>query len=82
MGALGFEPRSAGFFHAGSYPARFLNYGSALQLYITLSANPLAIMPVTGAREDTVLPHTPTVGGSADVSGCPTAHTVRQRQFV
>jgi hypothetical protein len=43
VGALGFEPRSAGFFHAGSYPAR--TNGSSLQLLITGSENPLAITP-------------------------------------
>ena len=33
VGALGFEPRSAGFHHAGSDPARI--NGSSLQLFIT-----------------------------------------------
>ena len=63
MGALGFEPRSAGFFHAESYSARSANYGSLLQLVIIRllesSSNPLAITPITGAREDAVLPHAP-----------------------
>lgn len=33
VGALGFEPRSAGFHHAGSDPTRI--NGSSLQLFIT-----------------------------------------------
>lgn len=43
MGALGFEPRSAGFRHAGSDPAGIK--GSALQSFITWSANPFAVIP-------------------------------------
>ena len=51
MGALGFEPRSAGFY-----------LGSSLQLVFTISVNPMTIIPhITGAREDAVLPHAPLI---------------------
>ncbi len=47
-------------------------YGSSLQLFIIvvrtspdLSEYPLVIIPVTGAREDAVLPHTPTLERSS-----------------
>lgn len=57
VGALGFEPRSAGFLNAGSDPAGI--HGSALQLVITGQQTRSQSFPITGAREDTVLPHTP-----------------------
>jgi len=57
VGALGFEPRSAGFLCAGSYPAGI--HGSALQLVITGQQTRSQSFPITGAREDAVLPHTP-----------------------
>ena len=64
MGAMGFEPISAGIHHMEGVPPcgpamrrpRF--YGSSLQLVITgtavtaPSADPLAITTITGARED------------------------------
>ena len=58
VGALGFEPRSAGFHHAGSDPAGI--NGSLLQLVITGQQTRSQSFPITGAREYTVLAHTPT----------------------
>ena len=57
MGALGFEPRSAGFHHMGSDPMRINE--SALQLVITGQQTRSQSFSITGAREDAVLPHTP-----------------------
>lgn len=58
VGALGFEPRSAGFRHAGSDPAGI--NGSLLQLVITGQQTRSQSFPITGAREYAVLTHTPT----------------------
>ena len=58
VGALGFEPRSAGFHQAGSDPAGI--NGSLLQLFITGQQTRSQSFPITGAREYTVLAHTPT----------------------
>lgn len=64
MGALGFEPRSAGFYCKDF--CLYFNYRSSLQLIIihpifecNWSVNLLFIIPITGASEDAVLPHAP-----------------------
>ena len=58
VGALGFEPRSAGFHQAGSDPAGINR--SLLQLVITGQQTRWQSFLITGAREYTVLAHTPT----------------------
>ena len=64
VGALGFEPKSAGFFRRGSYPPRCGHRSSRLRVIAPVihhcSANPSAIIPITGAHKSTRLAYTPT----------------------
>lgn len=56
VGALGFEPRSAGFHHAGSDPARI--NGSSLQLLVTGQQTRLQSHPINWSpRGYRVTPH-------------------------
>jgi hypothetical protein len=60
VGALGFEPRSAGFHRTGSDPVGIVRVNAPVSHH-RISKPVLFHSRITGAREDTELPHTPTV---------------------
>src|SRR4030042_233576 len=66
VGAEGFEPPSTGFLHAESDSARFGLWVIAPVSH-HWSANPTEIIPITGARKDTRLPHTPLWSASGNL---------------